>query len=69
MDLKYVIFVYVLRNIDLITSLYHKLPAPEFSPITTLGLFLLLVSPVPSCPLELKPQQLTPPPVSTAQVW
>ena len=42
--------------------------APEPRPATAVGLYLLVVSPVPSCPKLFQPQQLTPPPVSTAQV-
>ena len=39
------------------------------SPVTTVGVSLSVVSPVPSCPQLLEPQQLTPPLVSTAHVW
>ena len=43
--------------------------APDPSPVTLVGVFLSLVSPVPSCPSSFQPQQSTPPPVSSAHVW
>ena len=43
--------------------------APAVSPVTPVGVSLHVVSPVPSCPSSLSPQQSTPPPLSTAHVW
>ena len=42
--------------------------SPPVSPVTPVGVSLSFVSPVPSCPFLLRPQQSTLPPVSRAQV-
>jgi len=42
---------------------------PEDSPETWTGTELFFVVPFPSWPERLRPQQRTPPPAATAQVW
>jgi hypothetical protein len=44
-------------------------PSPVPSPATAVGVSLLVMSPVPSCPSWLSPQQTAPPPISRAHVW
>ncbi len=39
------------------------------SPATSAGRVASVVLPIPSCPLLLLPQHLTPPPLTTAHVW
>ena len=47
--------------------MYYTAP-PVTRPVTAVGMKLLLVSPVPSCPYWFQPQQSTPPSASSAHV-
>ena len=56
-------------NHSAIQAQIHKKCSPPDSPATPVGVNLLVVSPVPSCPLLLSPQQSTPPSARRTQVW